>query len=212
MLSFLKVFGRGIVVTILLPFILLLLAFYMVYCLVLFVVMFFKDVIGFFRGNNFNADLPEDLEARRIVLEKEKVDSNAKDMLNMMYQQTMAQAAFNAAAMQQQMQGSNPIFPEPTPSPAIDVKEVEQIEEQPEQQPEQPDDGLKQPDRRTGKTDPERKQCPAVLGLGVRRFRCQKPPRRGEFHVCTAKHHRKCRDEPGIRRPDGPLHAGRQLL
>ena len=135
MLSFLKVFGRGIVVTILLPFILLLLAFYMVYCLGLFVVMFFKDVIGFFRGNNFNADLPEDLEARRIVLEKEKVDSNAKDMLNMMYQQTMAQAAFNAAAMQQQQQSSNPIFPEPKPAPAIDVKEVEPVE-QPEQLPE----------------------------------------------------------------------------
>ena len=133
MLSFLKVFARGIVVTLLLPFIVLVLAFYMVYCLILFVIMFFKGVIGFFKGKNINADLPEDLEARRIVLEKEKSDSQAKDMLNMMYQQTMAQAAFNAS-MQQQQQSSNPIFSEP--APAIDVKEVEQIEET-EQEPEE---------------------------------------------------------------------------
>ena len=95
MLSFLKVFARGIVVTLLLPIILLILALYGAYCLVLFVVMFFKGVIDYFRGNNFSADLPEDLEARRMVLEKEKADSQAKEMLNMMYQTTMAQAGFN---------------------------------------------------------------------------------------------------------------------
>ena len=100
MLSFLKVFGRGIVTTLLLPVIALVLALYMAYCLILFVVMFFKGVIDFFKGNNINADLPEDLEARRIVLEKEKTDTQAKDALNMMYQsmaQGMAQAALNQA-------------------------------------------------------------------------------------------------------------------
>lgn len=95
MLSFLKVFARGIVVTLLLPLILLVLVLYGVYCLCLFVFMFFKGVIDFFKGKNTNADLPEDLEARRIVLEKEKTDAQAKEMLNIMYQNTMAQAAFN---------------------------------------------------------------------------------------------------------------------
>ena len=107
MLSFLKVFARGIIVTLLLPIIVLVLAFYMVYCLILFVVMFFKGVIGFFKGNNINADLPEDLEARRIILENEKSDAQAKDALNMLYQgmaQGMAQAAFNQAQQQQQPQ------------------------------------------------------------------------------------------------------------
>ena len=106
MLSFLKVFARGILVMLLLPLILLVLALYMVYCLVLFVFMFFRALIGFFKGNNFNADLPEDLEARRIVLEKEKSDSQAKDALNMMYQtmaQGMAQAALNQAQPQPQV-------------------------------------------------------------------------------------------------------------
>ena len=106
MLSFLKVFGRGLLVTILLPLIVLVLALYMVYCLVLFVVMFFKAVIGYFKGNNINADLPEDLEARRLLLENEKTDSQAKDALNMMYQsmaQGMAQAAYNQARQQSQV-------------------------------------------------------------------------------------------------------------
>lgn len=108
MLSFLKVFARGIIVTLLLPIIVLVLALYMVYCLVLFVVMFFKGVINWFKGGNTGTDLPEDLEARRIVLEKEKTDAQAKDMLNIMYQ-NMAQAAMAGQGMPQ---------PQPAPAPA----------------------------------------------------------------------------------------------
>ena len=132
MLSFLKVFGRGLLVTILLPFILLVLALYMVYCLLLFIFMFFKGVISFFKGGNINADLPEDLEARRIVLENEKSDSQAKDMLNMMYQgvaQTMAQAAFNQAQQ-----------PQPQVRPdVIDYLSTPQVEEKPQEIPQQED-------------------------------------------------------------------------
>ena len=118
MLSFLKVFARGIVVTLLLPIILFILALYGAYCLVLFVVMFFKGVIDYFRGNNFSADLPEDLEARRMVLEKEKADAQAKEMLNMMYQTTMAQAGFNQN--QQQRDGMDFLNPQ---EPKQEVRE-----------------------------------------------------------------------------------------
>ena len=100
MLSFLKVFARGIIVTILLPIILLVLALYFVYCLFLFIFMFFKGSIDFFKGRTLDTDLPEDLEAKRIVLEKEKADHQAKEMLNMMYQTTMAQAGFNQSTQQ----------------------------------------------------------------------------------------------------------------
>ena len=100
MLSFLKVFARGIIVTLLLPIILLILALYFVYCLFLFIFMFFKGTIDFFKGGTLSTDLPEDLEARRIVLEKEKSDHQAKEMLNMMYQTTMAQAGFNQTQQQ----------------------------------------------------------------------------------------------------------------
>ena len=56
--------------------------------------MFFKGVIDYFRGKTFNADLPEDLEARRMLLEKEKQEEQAKDMLNMMYESTMARSQY----------------------------------------------------------------------------------------------------------------------
>lgn len=116
MLSFLKVFARGIIVTILLPVILLVLALYMVYCLVLFVIMFFKGVINFFKGGNIGSDLPEDQEAKRILLEKERTDSQAKDMLNIMYQ-NMAQAAMAGQPMPQPMPQAQPATSE-APSPA----------------------------------------------------------------------------------------------
>ena len=91
MLSFLKVFLRGIVTTILLPAILLIWVGYGVYCVFIFIFMFFKGVIDYFRGKSFNADLPEDLESRRMLLEKEKRDEQAKDMMNMMYQNVFGQ-------------------------------------------------------------------------------------------------------------------------
>ena len=91
MLQFLKVFGRGVLTTVLLPFILLAWVLYGVYCIGVFIVMFFKGVIDYFQGKSFNADLPEDLEARRLLLEKEKQNEQAKDALSMMYQNAMAQ-------------------------------------------------------------------------------------------------------------------------
>ena len=53
--------------------------------------MFFKGVIDFFKGNSFNPDMVEDLESRRMLLEKEKQNEQAKDALSMMYQNAMAQ-------------------------------------------------------------------------------------------------------------------------
>jgi hypothetical protein len=86
MLQFLKVFGRGVLTTVLLPVILLVWVLYGVYCIGLFIFMFFKSTIEYFQGKTFNAELPEDLEARRIILEKEQQAEQAKDALSMMYQ------------------------------------------------------------------------------------------------------------------------------
>ena len=91
MLKLLKVFGRGVVTTVLLPFIVLIWALYGVYCIGLFVFMFFKTTIEYFQGKTFDADLPEDLEARRLLLEQEQKDAQAKDALSMMYQNAMTQ-------------------------------------------------------------------------------------------------------------------------
>ena len=91
MLSLLKVFGRGILITLLLPFILLIWVFYGVYCIGLFIFMFFKSTIEYFQGKTFNAELPEDIESKRLLLEKEKSDEQAKEALSMMYQNAMTQ-------------------------------------------------------------------------------------------------------------------------
>ena len=91
MLHFLKVFGRGVLVTILLPFILLVWVLYGVYCIGLFVFTFFKSTIEYFQGKTFDADLPEDLEARRMLLEKEQQEEQAKQAFNMMYKNTFTE-------------------------------------------------------------------------------------------------------------------------
>ena len=91
MLKLLKVFGRGVVTTVLLPFIVLIWALYGVYCIGIFVFMFFKTTIEYFQGKTFDADLPEDLEARRLLLEQEQKDAQAKDALSMMYQNAITQ-------------------------------------------------------------------------------------------------------------------------
>lgn len=98
MLKLLKVCGRGIVTLVLLPIILLVWVMYGVYCLVLFVIMFFKGTIDFFKGKDFSADLIEDIESKRMLLEKEKADEKAKEMLNIMYQNALAQAQLDQPA------------------------------------------------------------------------------------------------------------------
>jgi len=131
MLSLLKVFVRGIVVTLLLPIILLILVLYGVYCIGLFIFMFFKGVIDYFRGKTFNADLPEDLEARRMLLEKEKQEEQAKDMLNMMYESTMARSQFMNPNSETPSNSYDEPFDEPKEEPDfMDSLESDEIDEE----------------------------------------------------------------------------------
>ena len=131
MLSLLKVFLRGIVVTLLSPIILLILVLYGLYCIGLFIFMFFKGVIDYFRGKTFNADLPEDLEARRMLLEKEKQEEQAKDMLNMMYESTMARSQFmNTVPGAPNNSFETPVEQENNDSDFMDSLESEEIDEE----------------------------------------------------------------------------------
>ena len=91
MLQFLKVFGRGVLTVVALPLIVLVWVLYAVYCIGVFIFMFFKGVVDYFKGNSFNPDMTEDLESRRLLLEREKQNEQAKDALSMMYQNAMAQ-------------------------------------------------------------------------------------------------------------------------
>ena len=72
MLGFLKIFLQGILYVVLLPFILLDLAFYVAYCLIIFIYMAIRSIIVFFMGGTPLGDLPEEVEAKRILMEREE--------------------------------------------------------------------------------------------------------------------------------------------
>ena len=110
MVKLLKLFAKGLLNTVLLPVYLLVWVLYAIYCMGSFFVMFFVDIIEYFQGKNTTGDLLEDLEAKKIVLEKEKADEQAKEAVNIMYQNALAQAAMNQA-VQNNPQPSTPVQP-----------------------------------------------------------------------------------------------------
>lgn len=132
MLKLLKVFGRGVLVTVLLPFIVLIWALYGIYCIGLFIFMFFKTTIEYFQGKTFDATLPEDLEARRLLLEQEQKQEQAKDALSMMYQQAMTQTIYPPNEPQRQPDthryDENPQDEEPKGQDYVDGFDEERFE------------------------------------------------------------------------------------
>ena len=129
MLSFLKVFARGIICTVLLPLILAVWVLYGVYCLIAFMVMLVKSIIVFFAGGNAAGEMKEDIEAKRILLEAEQAKVEQAQVMNMMYQNMAAQQQMMQQQMMQQ-QISQPTTPQPAVFPTPNV-------EQPQNQPEQ---------------------------------------------------------------------------
>ncbi|NCA95791.1 MAG: hypothetical protein EOM74_02300 [Methanomicrobia archaeon] len=67
MLKFLQVFGQGLLYVVLSPFFLIILAFYVAYTAIVMVFLFFQMIILFFAGKNMFGDLPEDIEAAKIL-------------------------------------------------------------------------------------------------------------------------------------------------
>ena len=110
MLGFLKIFLQGILYVVLSPLILLTLALYAVYCLIAFIYIAIRSIIVFFMGGTPLGDLPEDVEAKRILMERQEQS-----------RQDSTQALANAL-MQSQMQiaqsmyGQPNVAPQPTPT------------------------------------------------------------------------------------------------
>lgn len=71
MFGFLKVFGRGVLYTVLLPFIVLIWVLFTVYNIFLFIVMFFISVIKWVKGGSPFADTKEDVQAKKLLLERQ---------------------------------------------------------------------------------------------------------------------------------------------
>ena len=76
MSHFLKVFLSGIIYVLLSPVILLVLAIYAAYCLIVFIYMAIRCLIVFFSGGNPLGDLKEDVDAKKILKERELAPAN----------------------------------------------------------------------------------------------------------------------------------------
>ena len=67
MASFFKNFAKGLLYVLLFPFGLLAIALYAVFGIFVFFFQFVRLIILFFTGRNLSSDLPEDIEAKRII-------------------------------------------------------------------------------------------------------------------------------------------------
>lgn len=76
MAEFFKTVLFGLLYIVLSPFIVLLLAIYFVYCLLVFIYMSIRNLIVFFTGGTVNGDLSEDIQAKRILQERLEAKNN----------------------------------------------------------------------------------------------------------------------------------------
>ena len=100
MANFFKKFGQGILYVITFPVFVVILAIFAVYGLFLMIIQFFKMIFNFFTGRSVHGELPEDVEARKIL----NKDNNVQDN--------------NATQEQNSSQEESAATPAPTPAPA----------------------------------------------------------------------------------------------
>ena len=81
MTGFLKVFVQGILAVVLSPVIALILAIYFCYCILVFVYIAIRSVVVFFTGGTPLGDLPEEVEAKRVLMQKEQAQQNVAQAL-----------------------------------------------------------------------------------------------------------------------------------
>ena len=126
MIGFLKVFGKGVLYTILFPFIVLIWALFTVYCIGLFIYQFFKSVILWIKGDSPFADTKEDVEAKRILMER--MNQTTTSQQNDQYKDALIASLANAVVQQQsQMQQQQQQNPQNN-VPIYDVFPTEELE------------------------------------------------------------------------------------
>lgn len=110
MLGFIKIFLQGILYVVFLPLILLVLALYAVYCIFVFIYISIRSIIVFFMGGTPLGDLPEDVEAKRILMEREtaKQENTTQNLADAIVQSQLqiAQSLYNQQAQQQNSESS----------------------------------------------------------------------------------------------------------
>ena len=113
MLGFLKIFLQGVLYVVLLPFILVLLALYAVYCVFVFIYIAIRSIIVFFMGGTPLGDLPEDVEAKRILMERNQPKEDATQQLANAIAQSQLQIAQSLYNQQNPQPVQQPVSQEP---------------------------------------------------------------------------------------------------
>lgn len=125
MIGFLKVFGKGVLYTILFPFIILIWVLFTIYCIGLFIYQFFKSVILWIKGDSPFADTKEDIEAKRVLLERQNQTSATQQ--SDQYKDALIASLANAV-VQQQQQMQQQEKNQPNELPPYDALPTEEIE------------------------------------------------------------------------------------
>lgn len=132
MKDFLKVFLRGIIVTILLPVIVLFLALYTVYLTIVYLIMLIRNLIVFFMGGSIS-DVKADIEAKKILKNQKNVETDMTKVLTDIMHTAIVQNPEAVQAMAQQQILANKVQHNRPANennvvenvPASDIKEIE---------------------------------------------------------------------------------------
>lgn len=108
MLGFIKIFLQGLLYVVTLPLILLILALYGVYCVFVFIYIAIRSIVVFFMGGTPLGDLPEDVEAKRILMQRAAATpENSTQALAEAITQSQMQIMQNFYAQQNQQQNES---------------------------------------------------------------------------------------------------------
>lgn len=124
MIGFLKVFGKGVLYTILFPFIVLIWVLFTVYCIFLFIYSLIKSVILWIKGDSPFNDTKEDAEAKRILIDRQNQQNISQT--NDQYKDALIATLASAVAAQSQANQQMNQKPE---IPAVDVFPTAEIEQ-----------------------------------------------------------------------------------
>lgn len=124
MIGFLKVFGKGVLYTILFPFIVLIWVLFTVYCIFLFIYSLIKSVILWIKGDSPFNDTKEDAEAKRILIDRQNQQNTSQT--NDQYKDALIATLASAVAAQSQANQQMNQKPE---IPAVDVFPTAEIEQ-----------------------------------------------------------------------------------
>lgn len=129
MSEFLKVFVRGIVITLLLPVIVAFFALYLVYLVIVYLIMLIRNAIIFFMGGSI-MDMKQDLEAKKVIAQQNNTAQSMSETLAGLMHSAIAQNPEAVQAMaQQQMAMNRAAAEQPQPAPQVAAEAPLEIEE-----------------------------------------------------------------------------------